>query len=111
MLGNGVSLSIAAEDPQAYRRMNIYQTGSGAFSFGSLPNTQVAAFPGGSGASVASAQNSYGDTNVPDIVGTLRIDQAWGSAMVGGLAHEVIPTFNSATQGNGVGSELGGGPG
>ncbi len=107
MLGNGVSLSIAAEDPQAFRRMNIYQTGSGPFSFGSLSNLQGT----GGFVSVSTARNSYGDTNIPDIVGTLRIDQAWGSAMVGGLAHEVKPTYNSATQGNGVGSELGGGPG
>ena len=107
MLGNGVSLSIAAEDPQAYRRMNIYQTGSGPFSFGSLSNLQG----NGGFVSVSTARNSYGNTEVPDIVGTLRVDQAWGSAMVGGLVHQLRPTYNSTTLGNGVGTEAGGGPG
>ncbi len=75
MLGNGVSLSIAAEDPQAYRRMTIYNSANGDAGFGTAP------------------ANNYGGTAVPDIVGTLRVDQAWGSAMIGGLVHEVRPTY------------------
>jgi hypothetical protein len=74
MLGNGVSLSIAAEDPQAYRRMNLYRQGGGL------------AFAG-------VGTNNYGGTEIPDIVGTLRVDQAWGSAMVGGLVHQIRGTY------------------
>jgi hypothetical protein len=70
MLGNGVSLSIAAEDPQAYRRMNLYTQGNG-LGFATV------------------GTNHYGGTEIPDIVGTLRVDQAWGSAMVGGLIHQI----------------------
>lgn len=71
MLGNGVSLSIAAEDPQAFRRMNLLRGTAGALTFG------------------GAGTNNYGGTEIPDIVGTLRVDQAWGSAMVGGLVHQI----------------------
>lgn len=107
MLGNGVSASIAIEDPSIYRRGNIYQTGSGLFSFGGLNSYQTNPF---GQVSYSNAANSYGGTRIPDIVGTLRIDQAWGSAQVGGLVHEVRPAFNSTTLGNGRGSAAGGGP-
>ena len=31
----------------------------------------------------------YGGWQAPDIVGNLRVDQAWGSAQIGGAAHLV----------------------
>jgi hypothetical protein len=80
MLGNGVSLSIAAEDPQAFRRMNLYAGGgNGALGFGTA------------------GANEYGGTEIPDIVGTLRVDQAWGSAMVGGLIHQIRGVYYHGT--------------
>jgi hypothetical protein len=36
---------------------------------------------------------AYGGEQVPDIVGNLRVDQAWGSAQVMGAWHNVNPTY------------------
>ena len=35
----------------------------------------------------------YGGWQAPDIVGNLRVDQAWGSAQIGGAAHQVNATI------------------
>ncbi len=34
------------------------------------------------------AGNTYGGQQVPDIVGNLRVDQAWGSAQISGVLHQ-----------------------
>jgi hypothetical protein len=61
--------------------------------------------PGTNGVLVGSTANSsgYGGWQSPDIVGNLRVDQAWGSAQVMGALHEV----NAGYYGN---SGLTGGP-
>ena len=41
----------------------------------------------------------YGGWQVPDIVGNLRVDQAWGSAQIGGALHEVNGTYYSNAAG------------
>jgi hypothetical protein len=68
--GNGLSASIAAEDA-GFRRMSI----SDAASAGNITNA---------------GRWEYGNVQAPDIVGNLRIDQAWGSAQVMGAYHEVL---------------------
>jgi len=69
--GNGLSASISAEDA-AVRRQSITAT-----------NVVVP-----SAATPTLAQ--YGNVQSPDIVGNLRIDQAWGSAQVMGAYHQVF---------------------
>jgi hypothetical protein len=39
----------------------------------------------------------YGNWQAPDVVGTLRIDQAWGSAQVMAAGHEVNPAYYGTT--------------
>ena len=56
--GNGFSASLSAEDT-SYRRTSIWEGAS-----------------------------SYGGRQWPDVVGNLRIDQAWGSAQIMAAAHE-----------------------
>ena len=68
--GNGLSASIAAEDA-GFRRMTITDASTAA---------TVAAPTVGA---------QYGNIESPDIVGNLRIDQAWGSAQVMGTYHQV----------------------
>jgi hypothetical protein len=77
--GNGFSATIGAE----MRRMsNIINAG---------PGTTAAIVGSGAG---------YGGFNAPDIVGNLRVDQAWGSAQVMGALHEVNANYyNNATTG------------
>ena len=70
--GNGFSASIAAELP---RRTQIIGQRGQASAAASVPS-QVAA---------ARATAGYGGFQAPDIVGNLRVDQAWGSAQIGAL--------------------------
>ena len=67
--GNGMSASIAAEDPNGHRV--------------SILSTNATTVFGGS------STWGYGDQSMPDIVGNLRIDQPWGSAQVMGAYHEL----------------------
>jgi porin-like protein len=82
--GNGFSASIAAELP---RRTQI---------IGQLSATTLTAGTIVGGAAVANV--GYGGFQAPDIVGNLRVDQAWGSAQVAVAGHQVTPLYynNSA---------------
>lgn len=86
--GNGVSAAISLEDasgiytsqtafgvtnPLSYNSYNRGQL------FGVLANNTLV--PG------------WGGTMVPDIVGQLRIDQAWGLIQLSGVAHQIRPTY------------------
>jgi hypothetical protein len=83
MLGNGFSLSLAVEDPQAYRRMNLYAGPFVTTTAGALNNLGWGSV----------GNNEYGGTSVPDIVGVFRVDQAWGSILAGGLVHQINPVY------------------
>nr|WP_246662826.1 porin [Pseudolabrys sp. FHR47] len=61
-LGNGLSASISAENNNAHRMGVATATGT---------------------------SNTAGGQSMPDIVGNLRIDQAWGSAQIMGAYHQV----------------------
>jgi len=61
-LGNGLSASIAAENNNG-RRMGV--------------------------ANALGAASAAGGQSMPDIVGNLRIDQAWGSAQIMGAYHQI----------------------
>jgi hypothetical protein len=60
-LGNGLSASVAIEDPITRRT------------------------------SIAGDTSGYGGQHLPDFTANLRVDQAWGSAQVMGAIHEVYP--------------------
>jgi hypothetical protein len=40
---------------------------------------------------------------VPDVVGNLRVDQAWGSAQIGGALHQVNVSYYNTTAGTTIG--------
>ena len=84
--GNGVSATISGE----MRRMNqiINQTGTTTLGVGTISGTTT----GGAG---------YGGWQSPDIVGNIRIDQAWGSGQIMAVAHEVNPLYYGTTAGSG----------
>jgi hypothetical protein len=85
--GNGVSASISAQDPTQY-----YQAGV----------RNIPGIGGGFGAS------DYAGTVAPDIVGQLRVDQAWGLFQASFAAHD----NNAAYYGvNGLGADPFAGPG
>ena len=63
--GNGLSASLSVEQPDS-RRMSIVSTNN--------PTT---------------SPWQYGNNEVPDIVGNLRVDQSWGSAQLMGAYHQL----------------------
>ncbi|RDV01038.1 porin, partial [Undibacter mobilis] len=79
-LGNGLSASISVENNNG-RRVGITSTGANVVA---------------SAAGVTVANTVYGGQGAPDIVGNLRIDQAWGSAQIMGAAHQLTFAGTSA---------------
>jgi hypothetical protein len=73
--GNGVSATIGLDDPTVFNRTAVLNLGVAA------------------GATAAGA-NAYGGTHVPDIVGNIRVDQAWGLFQVSGMLHQVTASYN-----------------
>jgi Porin subfamily len=73
--GNGVSGSIALEDPIVYNRTAVYNLSTGVSATGL-------------------GANAYAGTHVPDIAGNIRVDQAWGLFQVSAAAHEVNGSYN-----------------
>ncbi|MBI5909917.1 MAG: porin, partial [Betaproteobacteria bacterium] len=87
--GSGFSASISIEDNNLRRGLvidtGVALAGNAAATFGTVPTTD------------------YHAPQVPDIVGNLRIDQAWGSAQLMGALHLVGAQYygaNAATNSN-----------
>ncbi len=78
--GNGVSGTIGLDDPTVFNRTSIFNLSIG------LPTT-------GTG-TIASA---YGGTHAPDIVGNIRVDQAWGLFQISAAGHLVNASYNNLT--------------
>jgi hypothetical protein len=73
--GNGVSGSIGLDDPVVWDRTNVYNL-----------SLALNATLGGS--------NVYAGVRAPDIVGNIRVDQAWGLFQISAAAHEVSGSYN-----------------
>jgi porin-like protein len=126
-LGNGVSWTIAAEDTTS-RRGALWDAGTNAMALGAFPGPNtwgVIASPNGCPAGAVTSDQNIGNTaaplsvsdvcatgdyaaqSVPDIVSSLRVDQAWGSAQISGALHQVRGNF----YGNDTQSTITTGPG
>ena len=73
--GNGVSGTIGLDDPTVFNRTALYNLSTGIGGNG-LGTTQ------------------YGGWVVPDLVGNIRVDQAWGLFQVSGAVHDVNGSYN-----------------
>jgi hypothetical protein len=87
--GNGVSGTISIENASPYRNAGLWNTstfivGPGAATFTGLTYGQ---------ASTTFLGNAYGGNHIPDIVGNIRLDQAWGTLHFGAAMHTATPTF------------------
>jgi Porin subfamily len=116
-LGNGVSWTIAAEDSPV-RRGALWDAGTNGMAIGSFPGPNAWGGTGyptcgfgavtsdnniatgtltiqGSPFSIAStcATGDYAAQSIPDIVSSLRVDQAWGSAQISAASHQVRGNF------------------
>ena len=73
--GNGVSASIGLDDPTVWERTAVYNL---ALPLNATLNTG----------------NAYAGVHAPDVVGNIRVDQAWGLFQISGAAHEVSGSYN-----------------
>jgi hypothetical protein len=78
--GNGLSATLSLEDAKAHDR--------GVVDMSAATGLLGAAF------SAATPTDSAGST-WPDVVGSLRVDQAWGSAQIMGALHQVTARYDS----------------
>src|SRR6195256_1371365 len=76
--GNGVSGTIGLEDPTVWDRTAVF-------------NLSIPAAIGANG----TGSNAYAGTHAPDIVGNIRVDQAWGLFQISAAAHEVSGSYNT----------------
>ena len=111
-LGNGLSWTVAVEDATS-RRGALWDAGTNGMALGTFPGPNawaVSSYPT-CGAGSVTADNNIGNTaapltvtsgcatgdyasqSVPDIVSSLRVDQAWGSAQIMGALHQVRGNF------------------
>jgi len=82
-LGNGITATISAED-QFVRRLAIWDSTTDALAIGNYPGPTTITDSGTFGIN----NGDSAGTGIPDIVGALRVDQAWGSAQVAGALHQ-----------------------
>jgi hypothetical protein len=73
--GNGVSGTIGLDDPTVFNRTVVGNL--------TIPLTATGGIA-----------NAYAGTHSPDVVGNIRIDQAWGLFQVSGALHEVNASYN-----------------
>ncbi len=112
-LGNGFSATVSMEE----RRMTqiVYQNGEGFFNtagnvapggyFDALSGSVGGTTSVGGGGSVFPGIGAYGGQQIGDIVGNIRVDQAWGGAQIMGALHEVNASYYAtanATAGGGL---------
>jgi hypothetical protein len=94
-LGSGFSATISAEQRRAEQIIDqngLLTSGGGTIVPGSFFPAVALAGTGG----VFPGLGATGGLQTPDIVGNLRLDQAWGGAQVMGALHEVSPSYYSA---------------
>jgi Porin subfamily len=88
-LGNGVAATIAVQDDTVFGHPVLDVSRVGGLGTVASPATFVGDNPFQIG---AAGPVSSGNTNagflVPDIVGTIRLDQTWGGAQIGAILHD-----------------------
>jgi Porin subfamily len=76
--GNGVSGTIGLDDPTVFNRTAVYNLSTGL-------------------SAVGTTGSAYAGTHSPDIVGNIRVDQAWGLFQLSAALHEVDASYNILT--------------
>jgi hypothetical protein len=73
--GNGVSGTIGLDEPVVFNRTTVANLTLGLGATGALAN-------------------AYAGQRYPDLVGNIRVDQAWGLFQISGALHEVNGSYN-----------------
>lgn len=92
--GGGLSATISAEDAQPYRTAGVINA-SQVF----IAPWQASSLAAGTYGVASFTGNASAGDHIPDFVGNLRVDQAWGSAFISGAAHEVHGTYYNTVSG------------
>jgi hypothetical protein len=81
--GNGVSTTIGIDDSSAnnFNRAQIINAAGG------IPGGSIG-FIGAATSHITDVGSAYGGTSVPDFVGNIRVDQAWGLFQISGAVHD-----------------------
>jgi hypothetical protein len=97
--GNGWSATLSAEMRRLSQIVNQNtNNATGANAGGTIIGGSFGT-PASFTASTGATAGAYGGNNVPDIVGNLRVDQAWGSAQIMGALHEVNANYYNTALG------------
>lgn len=97
--GNGVSASIALEDGSPYRNAGVYNTANFLIAPGQA--TYLGTTFGGVNGTNTFLGNSSGGDHIPEIVGNVRLDQAWGSLHFSAAGHNIQTGFYGADESTG----------
>ncbi len=95
--GNGVSATISLENASPYRNAGIYNSANfivapgGASFLNYVYGVSSATFLG----------NATGGNHMPDVVGNIRLDQAWGTLHFAAAMHQSTAGFYGANEGTG----------
>ena len=81
--GNGVSGILSAQDPVAYTQSGVMN----------LTAATAAGMLGG-----ANGNNNLAGTRAPDLIGVLKVDQAWGVLQLSAVAHNNHAAYYGATE-------------
>jgi hypothetical protein len=79
-----VSATIGLDDPTVFNRTAVYNLAQPGATAGTLGISAV-----------GTLGNAYGGVHSPDVVGNIRIDQAWGLFQISAAAHEVDASYNT----------------
>ena len=85
--GQGITGSLALQDPTQYDQSNLWNL-SAATAAGMITGTYGA--------------NDWGGTRVPDLEGSVRVDQAWGLFQFSAVAHDLHASYYGATEATGA---------
>ncbi|SFO27640.1 Porin subfamily protein [Bradyrhizobium sp. Ghvi] len=110
--GQGITGSIALEEPttQSNGQGNLWNvngfSASGAVlgstsALGAAGTTFVTTSAAAAGAALIQGQygvNDWGGTRIPDIVGALRVDQAWGLGQISVAAHDLHAGYYGSSE-------------
>jgi len=102
-LGNGMSSTLSMETRRTTQIINA----SGFALPGAAAAGAIAAGTGGISTGSGAFNGAYGGQQIGDIVGNIRLDQAWGGAQIMGALHEDNGSYYSTSVG---GVPVAGGP-
>jgi hypothetical protein len=101
--GNGISATLSAEDPNG--RTKTVLNGSTSVAGTTIGGAVNAGFNIGSGVTISNGLADQSATSngflFPDVIGALRVDQAWGSAQVMGAMHDASGGYYGSDQTSG----------